>query len=57
MELKSILSSVILNVLRALIELSGIIGYSKIEIFLINSRETYKIEFNLSLSDFFFQGS
>ena len=49
--------SLILNILKAFKELSGITGYNKTEIFLINSKEVYIIVLSLFLSSFFFQGS
>ena len=49
--------SLILNILKAFKELSGITGYNKTEIFLINSKEVYIIVLSLfyllSFSRFF----
>ena len=54
---KEISFSLILKMLKAFNEEDGIIGYSIIEIFLINSKEVKTIVFNLIISFFFFQGS
>ena len=46
-----------LNMFNAFKELWGITGYRSVEIFLISSNDVYKIDINLFVSSFFFQGS
>ena len=46
-----------LKIFKTFKEVSGITGFNKIEIFLINSKAVNTIVFNHILSYFFFQGS